>query len=339
MSLTIIDIAKKAGVSKSTVSRVLSGNGYVKEETRKKIEAVISENHYSPSSIARNLSAKETNTVGVLIQEVGNPFFAELLEGITEILDEKSISMFLCDTDNDFHKQMHALEVMKEQRVKGLILNATNDFRKEEETKALKNQLTAIGTPTVLVDRPLDETSWDGVYYENYEAAYKATEALIKAGNKTVGAIHGTLYARHGYDRHRGYLQAMRDYNIPVEEAFVLDGGFTRKKSYEVTKKAIAENRLPDAFLLSSNLISMGFLKAISECGMQIGKDIAVIGIDRIDILDIIHYPFSYVDRDVVGMGKLAAQTLLDRIETPDKEREISMIPYRLVLNGSEKKQ
>ncbi|MGI6070312.1 MAG: LacI family DNA-binding transcriptional regulator [Blautia sp.] len=338
MNLTIFDIAKKAGVSKSTVSRVLNHTGYVKEETRKIVEEVIAENHYMPSSIARNLSMKESSTIGVLIQEVGNPFFGELLEGITEVLDQNSYSMFLCDTDNDFEKQSHALEVMKEQRVKGLILNPTNDFRKAEETNALKKQLQSIGTPTVLLDRQLEKAVWDGVYFENYQAAYAATEALIQAGNKTVGTIHGTLYARHGNDRYEGFLQAMEDYQVPVREEYIWDGAFTKKGAYEVTKKAILENRIPDALLLSNNLITMGFLKAISEHGLQVGKDIAVMGIDRIDILDIIKFPLSYVDRDVVGMGRLAAQKLLERIDNPQKPRDITMVPYHLVLNGSEKK-
>ena len=104
MDLTIKDIAKEAGVSKSTVSRVLNGTGYVREETKRKVEEVIKRYHYTPSSIARNLSRKESNTIGVLIQEVGNPFFAELLEGITEVLDENNLTMFLCDTDNDVRK-------------------------------------------------------------------------------------------------------------------------------------------------------------------------------------------------------------------------------------------
>lgn len=339
MDLTIKDIAKEAGVSKSTVSRVLNGTGYVREETKRKVEEVIKRYHYTPSSIARNLSRKESNTIGVLIQEVGNPFFAELLEGITEVLDENNLTMFLCDTDNDVRKQDHALEVMKEQRVKGLILNSTNDFRNAEEISLLKKQLKAIGTPTVLLDRQLEKALWDGVYFENYQAAYAATKALIEAGNRRIGVIHGVLSTKHGYDRFEGFLQAMKDYDLPVRPEDIWNGNFSKKGGYIATKKAIEEGRMPEALLLSNNLISLGFLKAISEQGLMIGRDVATIGIDEIDILEEIHYPFSYVGRDVIEMGRLAAHKLLERIENPQKPRDITILPYQLCLRGSERRK
>ena len=339
MNLTIVDIAKLAGVSKSTVSRVLNGTGYVNEDTRKKVEAVIAEHKFRPSATARSLCRQESNTIGVVIPEMGNTFFAEVLKGIGDAIEKKGMTMILCDTDNNSERQYRALNMIKEQRVKGLILTPANDYSEDAENRKLKKQLKELDVPVVLLDRQVENSVWDGIYFENYMSAYSATEQLIKAGNRRIGVITGDLKLKIGRDRYQGYLQAMEDNNLKVEDKYVMQGDFTIERAYELMKSCIENGDIPDAVLTCNNRTSLGFMKALAEKKLELGRDIAAIGIDRIEVLEILDVPFSYVVRESVEMGIKAVEKLLERIENPDKQREIYVMPFEIVLKGSEKKQ
>ncbi len=198
MRLTINDIAKKANVSKSTVSRVLNNSGYVNQETREKVEKVIKENAYYPSAQARSLSKRESNTIGVIIPEADNLFFVEVLRGISEVVDENDMTLIFCNTNNNLRKEKRALDTIIMQRVKGLIFTPVNDHSNDETEHKLKQKLRAINIPTVLLDRGVENSGWDGVFFENYKSAYKATEILINEGHKKIGVITGDLNLKIG---------------------------------------------------------------------------------------------------------------------------------------------
>ena len=187
--ITITDIAALAGVSKSTVSRVLTGAGYVNDETREKIEKIIKEYGYQPSESARSLSKKTTNTIGVVVPEIDNSFYSEVLNGIGQIVDENNYNIIYFNTNNSIVKEEKALQMLKAQRVRGVILAAAVDYSEPEATENLKQLLEKINAPVVLLDREIDGINLDKVVYDNFGSAFAATEALIRAGNKTIGII------------------------------------------------------------------------------------------------------------------------------------------------------
>lgn len=160
---------------------------------------------------------------------------------------------------------------------------------------------------------------------------------MIKAGNKKLGIITGDLNLKIARDRYDGFMQAASDHGCAVEEKYIYQGDFTIDGAYERTKQMIESGDLPDAVLTCNNMTSLGFLKAVTEYKLKIGRDIGVIGIDNIPELDILNYGFSCVKRDTVEMGRLAVKVLLERMENPKRQRQICMIPYELMLNGSEK--
>ncbi|MBB6214291.1 LacI family transcriptional regulator [Anaerosolibacter carboniphilus] len=337
MTLTINDIAKKAKVSKSTVSRVLNNSGYVRKETREKIENVIKENIYYPSATARSLSKKESSTIGVIIPEADNEFFGEVLTGISEIVDEHNMTLIFCDTSNNFLKEERALAMLNMQRVKGLILTPVNDHNYGEAEKKLKQKLKDLKIPIVLLDRGVKNSEWDGVYFENYKSAYSATEILIKEGHKKIGIITGDLKLKIGQDRYKGYLGAMEDYGMEIINEYIYEGNFSVEKAYELSKQFIESKDLPDAIITCNNRTTLGFIKALKEYNLTLGKDIAAIGIDSNKVLDILGYNFSYVARDAVEMGRVAMHRLLERFEDPNKQRVECIMPYKIYLKGSEK--
>lgn len=203
--------------------------------------------------------------------------------------------------------------------------------------RRLYSYLERLNVPTVVVDRDFPGSKWDGVFFENYQSGYCAAEALIAAGNRTLGMITSDLRLKIARERYEGFLQAAQDGGCPVSEQHIYQGDFTIEGAYAAAKRMLESDDRPQAVLTSNNLTSLGFLKAVTEKGMQIGRDIAVIGIDHIPELDILNYGFSCVARDTVQMGRLAMQVLLERMQNPDKQRQICMIPHRLILKGSEK--
>jgi len=335
--ITIREIAELTGVSKSTVSRVLN-NGYVSESVREKVEEVIREHNYSPSAVAVNLSRRETSTVGVVIPELDNAFFGEVLKGITEISDKKDFLVICCDTANDAAREDRALRMLEQQRVRGLIITPAQERSDIKDMKRLQDCLDRLRIPIVVVDRHLDKIRLDGVYYQNFESGYLAASELIKAGNRRLGVITGDLQLRIARERYQGFKQAVVDAGLNLEEKFVIKGDFGIATAYRLAKEMFDTGLFPEGIVTCNNRTSLGFLKAAREQKVKIGRDIAVIGIDNIDVLDILDYNFSCVTRDTCEMGRVAMRLLCDRIENKTTQRIIHVVPCQLVLKGSERR-
>ncbi|SMP71671.1 LacI family DNA-binding transcriptional regulator [Anoxynatronum buryatiense] len=338
MRLTINDIAKEAKVSKSTVSRVLNNSGYVHKETREKVEKVIKEKIYYPSATARNLSKKESNIIGVIIPEANNTFFAEVLKGIGEVVDENDMTLIFSDTNNDSVKEARALDMINMQGVRGLIITPVNDHDDSDAERKLKKKLRDLKIPTVILDRGVKNSQWDGVFFENYQSAYCATEILIQEGHEKIGIITGDLNLKIGKDRFRGYLEAMKDHNREPLKRYIYEGNFSVEKAYQLTRQFIEKKDIPDAVLTCNNLTTLGFMKGLNEYQLVLGKDIAAVGIDSNEVLDILGYNFSCVARDSVEMGRVAIRMLLERYQHPNKQRLESVMPFSVYLKGSERK-
>ncbi len=325
--ITIGQIAEMAGVSKSTVSRVLNSSGYVHEQTREKIETIIREYHYSPSASAQSLSKQKTNTIGVLVPELGNTFFTEVLAGVAEVVDENNYTMIVCNTENSAEKERNALNMMEQQRVQGIIFTPAIGYSDAEAAKYIRIQLKHLKVPVVLVDREIENVQWDGVFYENFQSGYLAAEQLIKRGNRKIGIINGDMDLKHARERYRGYLQAMEDYNLPVDKRYIYTGNYSLNTTYEITRKMIQSCDYPEALVLSNNTTTLGFIRGMKECGKEPDDEIQIVGIDHIPVLDMIGYRYDCITRDTKGMGRKAMELLMERFQNPDRERKIYMIP------------
>lgn len=335
--ITIKDIAKMAGVGKSTVSRVINGSGYVSEDTRQKVEKIIEEYNYLPSAPARNLSKQTSDAIGVIIPGITNPFFEEILFGISEIIDETGMTMYFFYSGNSVEKEERALKNLKEQRVRGLIMSPTIDYSEKNALRRLKGLLNDLQIPVVLFDRPIEHSMWDGVYFDGYNGSYQAVQALIEEGHKKIGIITGDMSIRISRDRFQGYAQALKDYDMQVDPRYIYKGDFTADTAYRLTKACLEGNDIPDAVFTCNNMSTVGFLKALKERKMEIGRDIGCIGFDFVPIIDMLGIHLSYVGRDD-NMGTIAAKMLLERMKNPSTPRREYNIPAKIVLRGSEKK-
>ena len=337
--VTIKEIAEMAGVSKATVSRVMNNSGYVAAETRVKIESIMKEYDYMPSALAVNLSRQETTTIGVVVPEIGNTFYADILHGITQAADELDLSLVLFDTQDSLERERRAFRVLQQQKVRGIILGPSIDYQGTREGRVLLEMLKKLSVPIVIVDRDFENMPWDAVLYENYQSSYQAALELYKAGNRRMEVITGDMTLKIGRERLDGFLKGVEDCGLTVRAEDIYYGNFTLKRSYELSMELLSGSDLPDAVYTSNNDTSLGFLKAAHEKGIQIGRDIAVIGNDRIAMLDILGIDFSCVYRDTYEMGRMSIRLLQERIDHPRKTRSIYMIPYDVKLKGSEKKK
>ncbi len=336
MAVTISDIAKKAGVSLATVSRVLNDSGYVKEETRERILEVIKELNYTPSAIARSLSKSKTNTLGVLVPDITNPFFGEVIKGISQIADESNLNIILCDTDDNKDKELKSLKMLTEQRIQGIIIMPTSvedDFN-SEYLKTLEN----MGIPIVLVDGHVKYSSFSGVFVDNIKGSYDAVETLIKEGHEKIAIITGRMNSKPAKDRFIGYKKALMMNNIEMEDKYVFYGDYRQESGYKYTKEILEMEDRPSAIFVSNNMMTLGCLKAIFEGNFKIPEDISIISFDRIDILDTLGLNVSYVNGPSVELGKIGMKMLIESLDENElKEvKNITLIP-ELVLRGSEK--
>ena len=335
-TVTIQDIAQEAGVGKSTVSRVINGTGYVHADTMVKVKDVMKKYNYQPSAAARSLSKKESDTIGLILPEVNNPFFADILKSVSQMVDKCGYTLILCGSDNEAGKEARALEAMQRQRVKGLIIVPANDYSNETAHTHMEKLLRELGCPLVVLDRPIIRMDFDSVTTDNFSGGYSATEALIRAGHKRIGIIAGDLNLFIGRERYEGYCKAMEQNGLVVDSHYVVHGKFDRQITYEKMRQVIKANQLPTAYFISNNLSEMGFLEAIHDAKLSVPDDIAFVGFDKLQGQDIFNVPYSHLEREVFTLGSKAAQLLFRRFDNPERAVEKIVIVPRVKLLGSE---
>lgn len=339
MTVTISDIAKKANVSSATVSRVLNSSGYVKEDTKKRIQAVIKEMNYTPSAIARSLSKSETNTIGVIVPDITNSYFGEIIKGISEIAEKNNLNIILFNTDNYLEKEIRALNVLKEQRIKGIIM--TPGFGEEKFNDDYIKTISNLNIPIVLVSADVKFTNLNGVFVDNIKGSFDATQLLIKEGHTKIGIITGLLSAEPSIDRLIGYKKALEANNITINDKYILNGDFKLDKAYELTKRLIEEKDHPTALVVCSNMMTMGVIKALNEKNKNIPTDLSIIGFDKIDFLDMVGLNITYMEDCPIELGRSSMKMLCEIIYNSNDEdnniKRLTIAP-KIVIRGSEKK-
>lgn len=332
--MTIKEIAQLAGVSISTVSRVINNSGYVNVETKEKVLRIIKEYNYEPSLLAQALSKQENTTIGVVIPEIDNEFFGEILAGINDIIEQENLSMICSDTNNSRAREEKALRTLSQQKVRGLIIAPALDASTE-----LRRQLETLNIPTVILDRHIQASHWDGVYFDNFKSTYTATNILIKEGYQRIGIITGDMLLQLGRERYEGYVAALEEENMILEQKYVYHGDFSIETAYRIANEMFQSGDMPEAIVTSNNRTSIGLIRAARENNIQLGKDLAVIGVDHIMMLDMLGYPFSCITRDSRLMGREVVKLLLQNIKDPSKSGRTALImPAEIRLKGSEKR-
>lgn len=332
----IYEIAREAGVSIATVSRVINHSSAVSEKSRKRVAEAIQKLNYVPSGTARSLSTSTSTDIGVVIPDINNPFFSLLLEGITRAADEEGYHIFLFNTGEQKEREHQILHSIREHRLRGIIVTPVSET--DGETIEQLSSFEDRGIPVVLLDRELRSERFDRVVSADAQGAFRAVSQLIAVGHRRIAIITGPEDSRPGRERLLGYRNALAAHSIAEEPELIRQGDFMVNEAYAQTRRLCALSAPPTAIFASNNMTTYGCLRAFNELGLVTGRDIALIGFDDIDALSWLNYPVSVVNRDVPAMGEEAMRLLLSRFreESTGPSGQRRFLPTELILRGSE---
>lgn len=331
MAVTIKEIAEKIGVSTATVSRALNNTGYVSEETRRKILETASALGYERIR-GRDINRTRTNLIGVIVSDITNPFFTQIVRGIEDVLSFAGYSLLLCNADESTEKEVHYLEVLQDKRVDGIILvPAGGDYR---EIREIFNK----GIPIVLIDRLIEGLEVDAVVIDNTSGAYEGVSHLISEGYKKIGIITGPLVIMTAKERFEGYKRALKDGGIDFDEDLVENGEFTQDGGYRAAKRLI-ERANPDALFVTNNVMTTGALLAIKELGLKIPEEIGIVGFDDLEWAPLIDPPLTTISQPIYSIGSTSAQLLLRNLGRSSKFRkEVVVLKPKLIIRESSRR-
>lgn len=335
MSITIHDIAAKAGVSLSTVSRVLNGKAKkyrISPKTEETILQFAEELNYRPNKMAQGLRLKKSHTIGLVVPDISNPFFAYVTRVIQTKAYEMGYSLIVCNTNEDLSTEIEQIELMKSKVIDGFIVMPVGTDYRHLETLIRKKH------PLVLLDRCFDALQTSSVVVDNYEGAYLATAYLIECGHKKIGIIQGLPDTYTNTERMRGYLDALRENNIEVKSQYIVGKDYRRESGYIETKLLLNLEERPTAIFTTSDLITLGALQAIVEDNYKIPDDISIVSFDDTDFAPFLFSPLTAVRQPKELMGEIAVKMLIDAMNgenTTEKQRII--LKSQLVKRASVK--
>ncbi|UUQ65659.1 LacI family transcriptional regulator [Pseudomonas fuscovaginae UPB0736] len=325
---TIKDVAALAGISYTTVSHVVNKTRPVSERVRVKVEAAIAELDYVPSAVARSLKAKTTATIGLLVPNSLNPYFAELARGIEDYCERNNYCVILCNSDDDPDKQRNYLRVLLEKRVDGLIVASTGG------DDSLASGLLAVRTPMVIVDREIAGVETDRVRIDHEEGAYLATRHLLELGHRAIAFIGGPLDNSVAQLRLAGYRRALRQAKVKVSASSVLASDFTSTGGYRAAAQLL-EGERPTAIFASNDLLGIGALRAAAERDIRVPGELSVIGFDDIQMSRYVYPALTTVGQSILQLGETAAELLLRRLATPELALDQRIVIPSIVLRES----
>lgn len=309
------EVAKRAGVSIATVSRVLNNSESVNEETRMKILKAIKELKYQPSRVAKRLRSKSGagNLLGVLIPDIQNPFYVDVLRGIEDVAYQNNYVIIMCNFNQDEKKESMYLEILESEAIDGLIAAPAN----EDDQRVKK--IVRNGLPVVCVDRGLKGMDVDVVWVNNEEGAYQAVSYMIEKGYKRIAHIGGLPTIPSSRLRLDGYRKALADHGLPIDNNLIVQGDSSYTSGIQFTEKLLNLKTPPDALFTGNNLITLGALEVINGRKLQIPNDIAVLGFDDMNWSNALNPPLTAVRQPAYEIGKRAGELLIQRIKDPKR--------------------
>ncbi|NUM47967.1 MAG: LacI family DNA-binding transcriptional regulator [Anaerolineales bacterium] len=331
-SLTLEMVAEKAGVSRSTVSRVVNNHPNVREDVRERVLMIIKETGYRPHPAARSLASHRTHVIGLVIPRsthtfFTDPYFPALTEGVAEAcnLHDYTLSLFLIKTEEDERRLVPRL--IGKGFVDGLIIQATH------LGDNFLPQLSKGNVPFLVAGRPMNAPEANFIDVDNVGGAFDAVLHLIQCGRKKIATVTCALNTSVGVDRFEGYKKALYAYGIPMDEKLIFEGEFTEQSGYKAAKNILPFS--PDAIFVGSDTMALGVIRAIKEIGLEIPKDISIVGFDDLPPAIQVEPPLTTIRQPVRRFGAKAVETLLDIAEQAAGIPRHIILGTELIVRGS----
>jgi DNA-binding LacI/PurR family transcriptional regulator len=316
MPVTVKDIAKKAGVSHSTVSRALRSNPLISDETKQRIQKIAVELGYLPSAAARTLKTNRSHVLGVVLTSIDDPFFSEILEGIEEVIQSSGYSLFIAAAHRDPGREREIVQAMVEHRADGVIICSTS-FSEERSRPFLQN-----GVPIVVVNNQAVEEFRYSIYHDDVDGMRQVTRHLIELGHKGLAYIGNSASGRTTKDRLTGFRQEMKSAALPIPAEYLYDASSGGTEDGELAAKYfLSLSERPTGLVCYNDLIAIGMMKGLQQAGLRIPEDVSITGFDNIIFSAYTNPPLTTLDQPKRFIGAEAARLLLELLDTPLSEQ------------------
>ncbi len=309
--VSIKDIAKSVGVSTATVSKALNHKSGVSDEIREKIIATAREMGYVVNGLARGMKISKTFTVGVLVSDIKNPFFSEVISAMERVLYAKKYNLMICNVGENPQKEVEYLELLVSKKVDGLIVAPAA----EGQNLSVYRNMVRHGMKIVLFDRLIDSVNCDSVVIDNRAAIYDAVKYLKDKGHKEIGAIYGIEKSYTGHERLSGFREAMKNFGLEYRQEWVKSGFFTEENSYKKSLEILQRSKRPTAMIAMNNFTTLGLMRAIKDLKLKVPDDLSVVGFDDAEWMKVSSPSITTVVQPADAIGMTAATLLLDAIE------------------------
>lgn len=332
MTVRLVDIAKKLNVTTVTVSKALRDHPDISPKTKKLVSDTAKKMGYSPNFIARNLSSKKSNTIGVVVPKIAHFFFGSVIESIYEAALGNNYEIILMVSQENSELEKKHLETLLSMRVDGIIISISQETTNYSIFEMIKKR----GIPIVFIDRIPDMEDVNKVYVDDRGGAFKAVEHAIKIGYKRIGHFAGYYNVNIGRQRYLGFRDALKRYGIKINQDWIFKGGFGEKFGYESFMKLYYNNNLPEMIFTVTYPVALGIYRAISELELNIPEDIDLICFGDAAEQKYLSPPLTCIDQAPSLMAKYAMEVMLQNLNDPENYNTKTIeIPTELIIRGT----
>lgn len=324
------DVAERAGVSVTSVSHVINQTRVVSDDIRERVLTAMAELGYQPNALARSLRRKETYTIGVIMTNSADPFFAEITRGVEDTCFEQGYNIILCNSDSDLDKELFYTNILTKKRVDGILFLAAGG-KSTEHIRTVQER----GTPLVVIDRIIPNLAVDSVLIDNARGGWQAVEHLIELGHRRIGCITGPSDLTLSAERVTGYRCALQEAGLAVDESLIVRGNFQYESGYQATRQFLVQADPPTAIFACNDLMAIGAINAANKQGWPVPSRLSVVGFDDIRLASYSNPLLTTMAQPKYEMGSIAITMLLERIHHPEMPPVQKLLDTHLVVRES----
>jgi LacI family transcriptional regulator len=328
---TIREVAESAGVSYATVSHVINNTRVVSQETRARVLEAMAALNYRPNALARSLRQGKTNTIGLVLPDSANPFFAEISRSVEDEAFKKGYSVFLCNTELDTQRELFYVDVLSKKQVDGIIFVAAGDQADSLDFLLHENM------PVVMIDRDVPNVEVDAVLIDNQLGGFLATRHLLELGHQRIACIAGPSSITPSAERLIGYRRALEQAGIAYEESLIVRGDYHAQSGMQLTRSILAMDPRPTAIFALNDLMALGALRAAAEANYSVPEDLAVVGYDNLELAQFTNPPLTTIAQPKKEVGVQAINLLVDRMSHKNRAPSRLVLPPELIVRHSTK--
>ena len=321
------DIAREAEVSQATVSRVINNSTRISKATSLRVRNAMERLGYTPNNAARTLITGRSNLIGLVVSNITNPFYPEVIEAVVATAAEEEYNVVLCNTQENRELQTSYLELLIEHQVDGAILTSSL-----LDSQQLLEKVTSNRIPLVMVNRTVPGFAADAVRLDNRDAGKIVAKHLFGLGHRSLAFVGGLESTSTNTDRREGFISALDDLGVELPPSHILHGEFTRESGYALAQQFMALSPPPTAFFCADDQIALGAIDAILDAGLRVPEDVAVVGVDDVPAASLRQVGLTTVRQPAAEMGRRAARLLMERIREPGGEQIDILLRPRLIV-------